>query len=195
MPQMVPGYTGYIPKALNHFGSRYAESCHYAISAFKTDQDTYRKKMEGTRRHGHIQSSSAPATPLKPIAQEAKPYLPLYSKQKYSTISPFNMPDGHPQKYFMSGYTGFIPKQQKYMGEGYPIITTKALQEHALECEKLEELMKAPVVLDHPPPVVKQAPLLFKKGQGLLPRYTGHIPGKQWSLLQYYGNLCSWFCI
>ena len=175
MPQMVPGYTGYVPKALNHFGNRYAESCHFAITKFKYSQDEYHKKMEEMKKCNHLQSSTVPSTPLKPIATKPKAYLPMIAK--HHSISPFHMPDGHPQKYLMSGYTGFVPKKQKYIGQGYPIITHHALKEHSQDCKRLEDSLKAPVALDRPVKVVKQVPLLYKKGQGLLPRYTGHIPG------------------
>ena len=169
VPQMVPGYTGYIPKGLNHFGSRYAESCHNAISAFKEDKKQYKIGLDKGL------SSSRLNTPLKPISSRPKPYLPMYNKQH--SISPFFMPSGHPQKYFMSGYTGFIPKVQQYLGQGYPIITRHALQEHAQESEKLEASKYAPVILERQPQCNPPLSVLYTKGQGLMPHYTGHIPG------------------
>ena len=189
MPQMVPGYTGYIPKGLNHFGKRYAETCHYAVTGFKKDQQQYKNKMEEIRG-GRIKSSSVPVsvqTPLKPIAPKPKAYLPMYAKQH--SISPFYMPDGHPQKYFMSGYTGFIPKTQKYIGQGYPIITRNALREHAQECERLEVSFKTPVILERTPQPTSSTSILYKKGRGLMPHYTGHIQGQhmQYLIIRFTG--------
>lgn len=66
-------------------------------------------------------------TPLYPVNSKAKPYLSSFAKQ-HTTMSPYNMPDDHPHKYYMSGYTGFVPKARKYLGQGYPVITRSALQ-------------------------------------------------------------------
>ena len=42
---MVPGYTGYIPKKEEHFGTRYAVGCHRAIGDFETDRKNYSSKQ------------------------------------------------------------------------------------------------------------------------------------------------------
>ena len=172
---MVPGYTGYIPKALGCYGNRYAESCHFAISNFKSDQSKHENKREDMRTHRHVQFSTAPPTPLRPVAPKADAYLPQLTRRH--TVSPLSLPEGHPGRHFISGYTGFVPKHQHYIGQGYPIITRQALEEHSGDCRRLEESLNAPVVLHRPSKWVKPTPILYKKGQGLLPRYTGHITG------------------
>lgn len=133
-------------------------------------------EMRKGRSSGHPSSPQPLDTPLKPIASRPKPYLPAYSKQH--SISPFFMPNGHPEKYFMSGYTGFIPKAQKYIGQSYPIITCNALQEHFRECERLEASLQEPVVLQRPRQTAPPTSILYSKGCGLMPHYTGHIPGQ-----------------
>ena len=115
-------------------------------------------------------------TPLKPISPHPKPYLPAYTKQH--SVSPFHLPNGHPDKHFMSGYTGFVPKAQKYIGRSYPIITATALQDHFNECERQEALMSAPVVLNRPPATPHKTNILYSSGSGFIPNYTGHIPGQ-----------------
>ncbi len=66
-------------------------------------------------------------TPLYPAHPKAKPFLSSFAKQ-HTAMSPYNLPDDHPQKYYKSGYTGFVPKARKYLGQGYPVITRIALQ-------------------------------------------------------------------
>ena len=132
--------------------------------------------MKGTSRTA-LTSPKSLDTPLKPIAVRPKPYLPAYTKQH--SISPYYMPNGHPDKYFMSGYTGFIPKTQKYIGQSYPIVTGNALQDHFKECEKREASLQAPVVLDQPLLTPCPTSILYSSGSGFIPNYTGHIPGKQ----------------
>ena len=183
-PQMVPGYTGYIPKGLHHFGCRYAEICHYAISSFETDQqknDDKNKELQtlrgfqsdpGSRESFTLAQNS---TPLRPINPKAKPYLPAYAKQH--SISPFYMPDDHPQKYHMSGYTGFVPKARKYLGQSYPTITRYALQEQAAEGKRLQRTANDPVKVFRPVEKVRTTVGIYPKDTGLVPHFTGHIPG------------------
>ena len=166
---MVPGYTGYIPKKLNYFGSRYAETSLFAISDFKTDREQRKEKMKNICNT----PGSVHLTPLN--NRSAKPYPPMYTKQH--PVSPFVMPIGHPQKYFMSGYTGFVPKARQYLGQGYPIITQRALHEDATESARLELAKCTPVKLNKKIDPLLPSSMLYTKGQGLMPHYTGHIPG------------------
>lgn len=113
--------------------------------------------------------------PLQPIAPKPKPYLPAYAKQH--SISPYYMPDDHPQKYYMSGYTGFVPKARKYLGQSYPIITRHALQEHCAEEKRLAATWNAPVKVFRPQELTKSSIVIYPNDTGLVPHYTGHIPG------------------
>lgn len=117
-------------------------------------------------------------TPLMPIAEKAKPFLPAYSK-KHST-SPFALPHGHPKKYFMSGYMGFVPRLEKYFAQGYPVNTKRALVEFAEDGMRLQESQEKPFNLE--PPAGEGTALagqstIYPKSTGLIPHYTGHIPG------------------
>ena len=115
-------------------------------------------------------------TPLPPISSKPKPYLPSYAKQH--SISPFYMPDDHPQKYYMAGYTGFVPKARKYFGRGYPNITRQALQEHSSEDKRMEQSQLEPVRVFRPQEQTKSSIGIYPRDTGLVPHYTGHIPGQ-----------------
>ena len=171
---------GYIPKGLHHFGCRYAETCHYAISGFEQDQHKHQalvEEMRSVRTHKGSPGSSLAqnTTPLVPINIKAKPYLPGYAKQH--SISPYYMPDDHPQKYYMSGYTGFVPKARKYLGQSYPIITRSALQEHAAEEKRLSKSWNQPIRVFRSEQKETTSTGIYPKDTGLVPHYTGHIPG------------------
>lgn len=174
---MVPGYTGYIPRQqLHFFGSRYANTSRCAIEDFHTER--YRHKLLrdeiGTARF--VTSDRGLKTPLAPVSAYPEPYPPMYKKTH--SVSPFSLPICHPQKYFMSGYTGFVPKARKYLGEGYPIITRTALTEDAYESARLQKAKHTPVALNKQPQPLSSLPLLYMYGKGLMPHYTGHVPGK-----------------
>lgn len=117
------------------------------------------------------------ATPLKPILFGVpKFYIPPYAQQH--TSSPFNMPDGHPLKYCVSGYTGFIPKARNYLGQGYPIISRRALQDFAGEEKRLRASWDSPVQIFRQEDKTRSPATIYVKDSALLPHYTGHIPGE-----------------
>ena len=88
------------------------------------------------------------------------------------------MPDDHPQKYHMSGYTGFVPKARKYLGQSYPTITRYALQEQAAEGKRLDKTCNEPIKVFRPVEKVKTVVGIYPKDTGLVPHFTGHIPGR-----------------
>ena len=169
---------------MHHYGCRYAETCHYALSSFEEDQQQHKDSLRQLKTLSRSQEDPATrelstraqnTTPLKPVSATPMFYFPPYAKQH--SISPFYMPDEHPQKHFMSGYTGFVPKAQKYLGQGYPIITRRALQDFAGEEKQLRATQNAPVSVSRPEVRARAQATVYSQDSGLMPHYTGHIPG------------------
>lgn len=179
--------TGFIPKGQQYFGNRYAESCHKAMSSFEADQHKHRSKTEELRTLTSYQGPWPPSsgggdagtssitTPLRPVRSKAEPF---YSTPKEAG-SPHYAPDSAPSKYHISGFMGFVPKAQRYIGQGYPIITSQALQEHERETKRLTRSCLEPVTICRPPEKPMRSLELYPKFTGLMPRYMGHIPGKE----------------
>ena len=138
------------------------------LRSLSTLQQDSKARSESTRAQN--------TTPLKPVSDTPIFYLPPYAKQH--SISPFYMPDDHPQKHFMSGYTGFVPKARKYLGQSYPTITRSALQDFAGEEKKMRATWGAPVRVFRPEEKTKSLATVYRPNCGLMPHYTGHIPGK-----------------
>lgn len=113
--------------------------------------------------------------PLHPIAPKAKQYFTTENSQ-YSTSSHVTL-DGRPQRYFMSNYAGFVPRVRKYLGQGYPIIASQAFMEHVEDGKRRLRTMSEPITLDLPKEKVSAMVGIYPKESGLIPRYTGHIPG------------------
>ena len=153
------------------------------MSSFEEDQHKHQGEMTELRTLSKLQEDPAAlgstraqnVTPLKPVSATPIFYLPPYAKQH--SISPFYMPDDHPQKHFMSGYTGFVPKARKHLGQSYPIITTRALQDFAGEEKRMRATWGAPVRVFRPEMKTKSLATIYPKNSGLMPHYTGHIPG------------------
>lgn len=80
----------------------------------------------------------------------------------------------------MSGYTGFVPVYRGYMGLGFPVLTNKALCEFTDETARLKSLRNQAVVVRRPQvqPVKISTVYEMKPETGLVPHYTGHVPGK-----------------
>lgn len=160
-------FSGFIPKNQHYFGSRYAETSLQAINSFELDQ----QRIEGNRKElTTLQNdpSANPAKGLEPIAPKAKPFLSTH-------IPPFHL---QTDKAFMSGYTGFVPKARRYIGEGYPVITMQALKEQASEKRRQILSQNEPVTLTRPLEQTKQSASLHRTHQvGLTPHYTGHVQG------------------
>jgi len=179
--------TGFIPKGQNYFGSRYTESSRYAISSFETDQQLHQLKINEMQTLSHQQGNDSDrlnfttaqnTTPLVPTANKAAPFLPAYAKKH--SVSPFALPYGHPNKYFMSGYMGFVPRSEKYFGQGYPINTKRALVEFAEDGMRMQEAQQRSFTLESPvreKAVPMDQHTLYPRSTGLIPHYTGHIPG------------------
>lgn len=77
-------------------------------SKFDVWKKSLRNETDRVRLRQHFK------TPLKPIIEKLPPY---YSKYKQQYGSPYTLPNAHPGKQFMTGYTGFIPRAEEYYGK------------------------------------------------------------------------------
>ncbi|XP_072015927.1 ciliary microtubule inner protein 2B-like [Amphiura filiformis] len=207
--KMVPGYTGYIPKGQHYYGDRYAEIALNAISDFEKDQIDHSAKISSMRRIRYIQEGKVKPTeeekkrqwapmktvPLKPISNAWTIYRSPYEKQ-YST-SPYFMRDDNPRKCFMSGFTGFVPNTQGRLGIGYPVVTNRALVEftseptHSLDrfkdldmiCEGEHQEWERLQQYELKPHKPRKPHTVYHRTSGLVPLYTGHIPGKSFYIV------------
>lgn len=200
MEQMVPGYTGFVPRGQHYFGNRYAIICKGAISDFERDHQLYKKnanelKLTEAVQSGKIDKSKVPnlppiksryTTPLEAVAPEPKPYIsPSMVK---SAESPFYMANDNDMKRFMSGYTGFVPRARPRLGMGYPIITHEALNEFTDDTSRLEHLKQEPITIHRSERPVKDSKLIYPLESGLVPHYTGHIPGQKFRYGETFGH-------
>lgn len=197
---MVPGYTGFIPKSEHYFGKRYAENCGNAISDFENDQRKHNKELQMLKTLDALQSgkmephnvdelppiSTRYRTPLQPIAKEPKPYISPYAPQ-HST-SPYFMKNDRKMKCYMSGYTGFVPRSRGLLGKGYPIITHNALNEFTDDFKFYKTHKARPVVVERVDKTMMDTTPIYPVETGLVPHYTGHIPGEKFRYGRTFGH-------
>ncbi|XP_038045614.1 protein FAM166B-like [Patiria miniata] len=203
---MVPGYTGYIPKGEHYFGDRYAENCRNAIAEFEQDQRSHQAKTTAMQRVRHIQAGRIQPTdnekkelrcrgPLKPIKKDITPVVYGKPNEQQHSTSPYYMAQHDPQKFFMSGYTGFIPKARGLIGMSYPIITNHALNEFTSDPRHAMSRLQGALDKGEMPVIrgcIKlprlDPNLIYPTESGLVPHYTGHIPGQKFRYGTTFGH-------
>ncbi|CAL8281520.1 ciliary microtubule inner protein 2B [Gadus morhua] len=187
LDNMIPGYTGFIPKRQKYFAQTYSQTCRGALKEFTRDQNT----------RLHSQSSNLPVHYRSPEFQGKKLYTPLaavcdelpppHAQKAWKPLgSPYLMHDQSPHKYFISGFTGYVPQSRFLIGRGYPATTNEALiqfgREMRSEPSSYADMRRKSSTL---PPI----PTVYPSSDGLLPFYDGHVPGYKFTYGNTFGKL------
>uniref|UniRef100_A0A8C5LPE1 Ciliary microtubule inner protein 2B n=1 Tax=Leptobrachium leishanense TaxID=445787 RepID=A0A8C5LPE1_9ANUR len=198
---MIPGYTGFIPKSQNFIAKTYTEISKDAVADFHRDQLKQESHLQELSLLNKLQSGqqqphsehekqlikSKYRTPLPALSKDPAPF---YSSTAFqSQQSPYCMEDENPHKYFISGYMGYVPRSRFLIGSGYPVATNRALVEFGHLTSKrnprvsydLEAKQHDGRHLDHSH--------IYLEELGLLPRYTGYVPGYKYQYGHTYGYL------
>lgn len=112
---------GYIQERRELFGERFSvlakrsklkQRRDQEINASKSSEWQFSKRYDLDR----IKSRPSPTTktPLRPIEEKGPVY---YSRFSQSSVSPYSLPNGHPEKTFLVGYSGFIPRARPFIGK------------------------------------------------------------------------------
>nr|KAF6433351.1 family with sequence similarity 166 member B [Molossus molossus] len=171
---MIPGYTGFVPQAQFIFAKNCSQVWTEALNNF-------------TQWHGEQGSQKLPkevkGEDLEKDHQEPKPEPELEAEEPElgQEASPYSMDDRDPHKFFMSGFTGYVPRARFLFGSSFPVLTNRALQEFG----QMYSQGKAQKGLDHLPPLSRTYP----QNLGLLPNYGGYVPGYKFQFGHTYGHL------
>ncbi|XP_019346543.2 ciliary microtubule inner protein 2B isoform X1 [Alligator mississippiensis] len=183
---------GFIPRAQHFFAKTYLEICKEARSDFARQQ---RRSWGGQEQPRACQPCLDPAQGSK----EPAAGIPGSDHRLLPTVmgmaplpaaaaphgSPYSMEDDNPHKYFISGFTGFVPRARFLIGAGFPITTHRALLEFARMSRKDGSKPRAMGTSSLLPPLGRTYPA----AGGLLPNYTGYIPGYKFQFGRTYGHL------
>ena len=116
---------GYIPSGNQFFGERFAVLIKRAkeqqkANSRKCSSDVCCRKKWLKFDLANIKSRhfSTPGSngPLKPIVEKAPMF---YGKGVRPSARPCAMRRDNPDKHYISGYTGFVPRARKYMGKDF----------------------------------------------------------------------------
>ncbi|XP_077352709.1 ciliary microtubule inner protein 2B [Festucalex cinctus] len=178
--RIMPGYTGFIPRRQNYISCSYAETCQRAFSDFyqKTYANIQRASTDPSlavnysQRQAEVQRSTAPLTA---VSNQVASYKPLKS---FTPIAkPYLLDDCNPYKYYMSGFTGHVPKSRFLIGKGYPVATNEALAQFGRQQGGGDCAL---------PSIRAIYPSCHR---GVVPSFTGHIPGYKFMYGHTFGRL------
>ncbi|KAM8941584.1 ciliary microtubule inner protein 2B isoform 2-T8 [Lycaon pictus] len=175
---MIPGYTGFVPQAQFIFAKNCSQVWAEALNDF-------------TRWSGGQGSPEPPreANGTKDVEKDQEPKLEPEREaekepelgQETEQASPYSMDDKDPRKFFMPGFTGYVPRARFLFGSSFPVLTSRALQEFG-QMYSGNRPQKDP---RHLPPLSRTYP----QDLGLLPNYGGYVPGYKFQFGRTYGHL------
>ncbi|KAG7499620.1 hypothetical protein JOB18_043731 [Solea senegalensis] len=185
MKRVIPGYTGFIPRNRNHFSCSYSETCRKALSEFY--QEMYARSLRRSTLLPNVNCTDRqferPKPPLTAITDRVITYKPLVS---FTHTSPYYMEDDDQHKYFISGFTGHVPKTRFLIGKGYPIITNQALVKFGKHQRSDPSSQESTGRKDITTPPL---PSIYPPNSGVVPFFTGHIPGHKFLFGHTFGQL------
>ncbi|XP_076614800.1 ciliary microtubule inner protein 2B [Chaetodon auriga] len=187
LKKMTPGYTGCIPRSQNYFACTHTESCRKALSEFYRERyaKIQRRSMDLPAVVNYTnQQCERPKPPLTAISDAVITYKPL--KSFPPTRKPYFMDDDDPHKYFISGFTGHVPKSRFIVGKGYPMTTNQALIQFGKQQRSDPESQDITGGKDSK---ITPIPKIYPSSRGVVPSFTGHIPGYRFMYGRTFGQL------
>ncbi|XP_040595552.1 protein FAM166B isoform X3 [Mesocricetus auratus] len=165
---VIPGYTGFIPQAQFIF----AKNCN----------QVWAEAMTGfTQRCGQQESHELSKEAKGGEVERDEGLEAEELTQEEPQVSPYSMDDTDPQKFFMSGFTGYVPRARFLFGSSFPVLTNQALQEFGQTCSR-GRVQKDPKPLS-------PLPRSNFQNLGLLPHYGGYVPGYKFQFGGTFGHL------
>ncbi|KAK2492766.1 hypothetical protein MC885_008442 [Smutsia gigantea] len=119
---MIPGYTGFVPQAQFIF----AKNCSQVWAEALNDITQWHEGQGSQELPKEAKEEKDAEKDQEPNpGAEREPEL----EQEAERASPYSMDDKDPRKFFMSGFTGYVPCARFLFGSSFPKLTNQALQE------------------------------------------------------------------
>ncbi|KAJ1553402.1 hypothetical protein HK405_008027, partial [Cladochytrium tenue] len=178
----VPGYTGYIPRSEEHFGRPYVETTNASLADFehmRRSRDVLPTRVQAVVDQGRANRARGQPLPKQATSGTAKPTF-AYSAH-FGAIderSPYRRPRDDPEKTFISGYTGFVPRLQNHFGEAYSESVRKAIEDFTAPAPSRDPYKDAPV----------DPPSRGTCNTRPIPGFTGFVPGSKYGYATTFGK-------
>ncbi|CAI9159060.1 unnamed protein product [Rangifer tarandus platyrhynchus] len=129
---MVPGYTGFVPQAQFIFAKNCSQVWAEALNGFTQcsgqGSQELPEEAKGEKGAEKDQEPKPEAEREPELRQEAEQARRRRLRQS-PAASPYSMDDSDPRKFFMSGFTGYVPRARFLFGSSFPVLSNQALQE------------------------------------------------------------------
>ena len=126
-------------------------------------------------------------TPLKQTAPDMQPYdSPQMKTQHWRR--PYDMDNDESMKFQISGYTGHVPCTRDLPGVNYPVGTHVGLNKFHDRKREHDALRGTDVDLNAPRIVTTHTRKIFRESVGMVPGYTGKVPGYMYKHGRTYGH-------
>lgn len=172
---MIPGYTGFVPQAQFIFAKNCSQVWAEALNNFTQwhgGRGTQEPRKKGKAEAAVEKGQEPKAEPELEAAEEA---------ELGQEVSPYSMDVNDPHKFFMSGFTGYVPRARFLFGSSFPVLTKQALREFE-QMHSQDRPHKDP---EHLPQLYRNYP----PNLGLIPHYGGYVPGYKFQFGRTYGHL------
>ncbi|XP_032080784.1 uncharacterized protein C10orf82 homolog [Thamnophis elegans] len=186
---LIPGYTGYIPLRFYRVGTSYGNDSVWCVKTFRdiTDRNNY---QEAELRH-----TAAIAPQLPPIAtnEEILNVLDDYNyKHHPNVLGPVET-----RRTLLEppipGWSGFVPRSRvTEFGHGvrYHVMTENCYRDFKNSMDRNKEVAVGKDPTKEVPETKDSRHQRFYRPEGMMPKYTGHIPHERSGLGRTFGNIC-----
>ncbi|KAJ7325236.1 hypothetical protein JRQ81_018256 [Phrynocephalus forsythii] len=189
---LIPGYTGYIPLRFYRIGTSYGSDSVWCVNAFR---DVTQKKSD---QLNDLRCTAATAPRLPPICsnEEIINVLDDYNYNHHpNVVGPVESRRSLPEPP-IPGWTGFVPRSKvTEFGHGvrYHVMAENCYQDFkdSLDRVKHDPDSKEPKKeVQLAKPKMTRPHQRFYRPEGMLPKYTGHIPHERSGIGKTFGNVC-----
>lgn len=187
---MVPGYTGYIPRWPFKFGNTYKEDCDVCIDEHLSNSVHHASKDQVLRQAARTQ------TRLQPIAQDPTVRNHLNTYRDTHPNRPIMMEDKRgATEPPIPGYQGYVPRihtTELGLGCRYHQMTKNGLEAFQGEQDFHRASQSAPISINRVPGAVDRTAARYSKRlylqDGMIPKYTGYLPQRRFNFGNTYGD-------
>ncbi|XP_058796840.1 UPF0605 protein CG18335-like [Phymastichus coffea] len=210
---MLSSYDGFIPNLDDLKDKPFGAHATEGIAAFerqqlkrKASRDCLKQTLALQSGRIHLKNmedqlllqnkSKLPLTELRPerIGIEKNYFIDETSiKTKDHNASPYFMGNTDPQKYFISGYTGYVPNSPAHFGKPFKRMSTDGLRDFTSHYLNKKRVEWVPLIIPSKKTETLSIPTkiyqIHLKDTPLMPSYTGHVPGIKYEIGKTYGYL------